>query len=524
MSIEQKLRALPGRPLADFQVHDIKTILEQNDGQCLYASCLGSRKTATTVAMAAVTGGVWVIVLPLGTIGDEFSGWVSAINEWAPNADLHIMGTTNKTDLIDLKEAAPKPGELSIHLVGWEYARRIDWSIFKNLDGVALDEVHRMAGFNTATAKAIGSMNARYRIGLSGTPANNKLHGLYNVLRWIWWGNKGHKQANIFRRFKNKWDGVEGPGSGWINRHFVLTEEYVNRGSGQETQVVIGPEKRFHSVVDEIPCYIQHLEDQRCCEFHPEGVNATLPKKIEPVVVRVAMTPAQAKIYRKVNDGDALLWLDSEGGNDRSATVIGGEDFVKRIRLRQIALAVPSLSEQYTDNKGRVRQDIVMKPDAKSSKADAVLDLLQDIVEDDEPVMIYTHSKVFAKMMVQRINKRYGTDIRAVEWSGDVKKDERNVLKANFGKPGHANVIVAVISAIAEGVDGLQLVCRREVWMSEDESMMLNDQALGRLWRTGQTRRVQSWIIVATGTLDETIIKNHQRRGAELKSSLRANA
>ncbi len=42
----------------------------------------------------------------------------------------------------------------------------------------------------------------------------------------------------------------------------------------------------------------------------------------------------------------------------------------------------------------------------------------------------------------------------------------------------------------AEGIDGLQNVCNNEVWLSEDNSVILNLQASARLNRKGQTRRV----------------------------------
>lgn len=512
MNVEQMLRALPGRPLAEFQIHDIQKII-QHDGQCLYASCLGSRKTATSVALMSVIGGVWLVVVPLGTIGDEDSGWIAALNEWAPHATVSVVNTKNKTGLVDLKQDKTKPGELHVHLIGWEYMRRQDWKMFKNITGAIADEVHRMAGFNTATSKAMWKLNTQYRIGLSGTPANNKLHGLYNVLRWIWWGNQDHKTKNRFRRFAVLWDSkVDGPG--WVTRHFHLIKK-PNYG-GIDTGYDIGPEKRFHSVLDEVPLYIQHKEEERCCEWHPNGVNADLPPVDEPRVIYTDMTPAQAKLYRRVNDGDALLWLDSSATESgRGALVVGDEGLVKRIRLRQIALGVPSI-----DDDGNV----YMKEDAKSSKLDALLELLPDIVEDDEPVMVYTHSKVFAKMAVARINRRAGSDVRAAEWSGDLTKEERNSLKARFGKPGEPNVIVAVIASIAEGVDGLQLASRREVWLSWDDNMMLNTQTVGRLRRTGQKRRVQRWDIVTKGTLEETQIKSQTTRKQILDAALSASA
>lgn len=517
------LTALPGRPLDEFQKADIQTI-EDNDGQCLYAGCLGSRKTGTSVAYMALKRGVWLVVAPLGT----FDGWVASIKEWAPDADLHIITNKNRTGLIDLKE---DESDFSIHLINWEYARRQDFTKFKSIKGAILDEVHRMAGFGTATSKSVWRINSVYRIGLSGTPANNKLHGLYNVLRWIWWGNKDHRQKNVFRRFALLWGqaGVDEERA-WLRRHFYLIKK-PNFG-GMDTGYEVGAEKRFHSVLDEIPCYIQHLEEDKCCEFHPQGVNATLPPEEKPHFLYVDMTPAQAKVYAslagrrgdKIEKGQKaspVLWLDNVDGT-RSASLVAN-DQVARIRRRQVCLAVPTI-EEVTNEYGEKLKNIVMRPDAKSSVSDALLDLLTDIVVPGDPVMVYTFSKVFAKMLVDRINKRFGREIYAAEWSGDVSKDDRNQLKENLGKPDHPNVIVAVIASIAEGVDGLQRVCRQEVWCGEDENDMLNIQTVGRLRRTGQGRRIQRYYILTKGTAELEQTRARRKRRADLQEALRANA
>lgn len=522
MTIADTLRALPGRPLADYQIADIETI-EENDGQCLYAGCLGSRKTGTGTAYMALKRGVWLVVAPLGT----FDGWLEAFKEWAPDADVHVITNKNRTGLIDLKQDT---SDFSIHLINWEYLRRQDLSKFKNIDGAILDEVHRMAGYGTATQKAVWRINSTWRIGLSGTPANNKLHQLYNVLRWIWWGNKDHKQKNIFRRFALLWGqaGVDEERA-WLRRHFYLLKK--DNYGGMDTGYDIGAEKRFHSVLDEVPCYIQHLEEEKCCEFHPQGVNATLPPEESPKFLYVDMTPAQEKVYgslagrrgdhiSKDKKASPVLWLDTVDG-DRASSLVAN-DQVARIRRRQVALAVPSI-EEVEDQYGVKEKKIVMKPDAKSSVSDALLDLLTDIVEPGDPVMVYTFSKVFAKMLVERINKRFGRAIYAAEWSGDVKKEDRNTLKSVFGQPDQPNVIVAVIASIAEGVDGLQKVCRKEVWCGEEENDMLNIQAIGRLRRTGQPRRIHRYYILTRGTAELDQTKARRKNRAELQAALKAN-
>lgn len=488
-------RALNGAQLQDLG------IMERGNGQALIGACMGSRKTGTTTAFINRHRGVWVGIVPLHTINQ----WVKAISEWSPGTEVRVINVKNKTGLIDLKESSPD----TVHLIGWELARRQDWRMFKNIDGAFLDEVHRAAGFDTLTAKAIHRLNSTYRIALSGTPANNKLWGLWNALHWIWWGNNDHKTATRLRRYKVRMGDDVNPG--WIRRHFRLIKKpmFHGRDSGYD----IGAEINFHSVIDEVPTYIQHLEFETCCEHHPGGVNASLPPKLEPVVIYTDMTPAQAKIYASIDNGNAVMWLDQEEEDGRKGMYIGDADMVRRLRKRQVALAVPVINAE-----GKV----MMSDDAKSSKIDAWLDLAEDIVQPGNPVLVFTHSKIFAKIVVARTNKRLGAGT-AVEWSGDVKQSVRDTYKdETFGRPGGPSVIVAVIQSIAEGTDGLQDVCSQEVWLSWDDNMTLNTQCGGRLPRTGQERRTRRWDIVTKGTIEEKQIKSLTDRKTKLDAALRA--
>lgn len=502
MNVRETLDNLPGRPLAEYQKHDVEQIVK-NDGQVLYAGCLGSRKTGTGVATMAVYRGVWLVVAPLHTIEQ----WKETIAEFAPDAEVHVVNTKNKTGLIDLKEA--RDG-FSIHLVGWEYMRRQDWRMFKGITGAIMDEVHRMAGHGTATAKAVWRLNTQFRIGLSGTPARNKMHGLYNVLRWIWYGNKDHRNANVFERFALYMGkpGVDDFRS-WLRRHFILTINPYFSGFGED--YIIGPEKQPGSVISEVPCYIQHLEEERCCEWHPNGVNATLPPVEEPIEIYVDMAPSQKKVYDQINSDAAAFWVEDVNGV-RTPSVIANK-MVKNVRLRQVALAQPTISADGT---------ITMLPDAKSSKLDMLSDLLPDIVEPGDPVLVFTHSKIAAHAATERVNKLPG--IRAEAWTGDLKTAERNDLKARFGTDDGPNVIIATIRSIAEGTDGLQHKARREVWLSWEEDDVFNVQAIGRLRRTGQTRRNQTWQIITRGTIEEEVIARKRQERAELRDGLKAQA
>ena len=68
---------------------------------------------------------------------------------------------------------------------------------------------------------------------------------------------------------------------------------------------------------------------------------------------------------------------------------------------------------------------------------------------------------------------------------------------------GEIRFIVAVISAIGEGTDGLQERCSTVIWLSRDDNRLLNEQAAGRLDRQGQKQSVLSFDIIAEDTYDE---------------------
>lgn len=515
--VAARIAQMPGRPLLPHQAADIQRIIA-DDGQALVAACVGSGKTGTGVGLMAVLRGVWLIVAPLSVLPQ----WEEALAEWAPDAKVSYVNSKNKTALIDLYEDKTET-ELHVHLIGWEYLRTKDFAKYKNIDGAICDESHRAAGHGTMTSKKLWHVNSTWRVGLSGTIAGNKVQGLYNICRWIWWGNKDRKIKRSYQRYE-LYMGQPGVDEfrAWVRRHFYLVEKpnFYGRDTGME----IGPEKFVGSVVSEVPTYIQHLEDQPCCIHHPEGVNATLPDDEEPITIHVDMTPAQAKVYYQLapeEKGDAkkigrdkpmAMWLDTSNG-DRAA-VVNQNEMVRRTRKRQVALATPTVGAD---------GDIQFAWDAKSSKADALLDLLQDIVEPTEPVLVFTHSKQFANMMVERINKKYGKSIRAAAWTGDQSMDERMATKAAFGTEGGPNVIVATLATVGTGTDGLQLVCRREVWLSWDEDNLLNTQGRGRLRRRGQERRVQSWDIVTRGTIEQRVNANKRSEKRVLDNALNAS-
>ena len=87
---------------------------------------------------------------------------------------------------------------------------------------------------------------------------------------------------------------------------------------------------------------------------------------------------------------------------------------------------------------------------------------------------------------------------------------------------GEAKYLVAVTSAIAEGVDGLQHATRNIVWVSRSDNRILNEQAMKRIHRQGQTRQVRSFDIVALDTYDSGVLSDQLSKALEMNRTLKS--
>ena len=210
--------------------------------------------------------------------------------------------------------------------------------------------------------------------------------------------------------------------------------------------------------------------------------------------------PAQRKVYEKFQR-DLVVWLQDN-------PLVAEVPIAARIRLRQMTLAVPSLTET---------GEVFFEEDAVSTKYQALLEIIED--NPDDKMLLLTDSQKYAKIVTDRLNARYG-DGSAFEWSGNASQSQREVAKQEFIN-GNRRFIVAVIPAIAEGVDGLQDACRTVVWLSHSDSNILNQQVLDRIRRRGQKQVVQVYDIVARDTYDEGQLDTLLQRELDLRSSLK---
>lgn len=449
-----------------YQADDIAKLVA-NGGTGIVATQVGGGKTLIAIETAkGINAKTVLVIAPKGT---HKRAWIRTIEMQAPNAevfriDSSYMGRKAWSGLAN--------GKAGWYLITPEFFRRFAWTGIKP-DFAVFDEAHRASNRKSKTAIMLHSLKAKARLAMSGTIAGNKIDGMWSVLKWVYPEVAG----------RSYW--------AWVEKYCATEMDFF------AGRVVTG-EKEPGLIVNSIPCYIRHLKRGACCEHHPEGIDSQLPP-MQTEVRTVDLHPEQRKIYKNL-EKDLVAWL---GENPLVVEV----PVAMRVRLRQVTLGVPKLGED-----GVVDFDI----NCKSSKLDELFSII-----DDSPVgeqmLILTHSQKFASVVVSRLRI---AGFNAEEWSGAVPQIKRDDILESF-IAGDTQFIVAVISAIGEGTDGLQLACSTVVWLSKDDNNLLNEQASGRLDRQGQKRSVMSYEIIADDTYDEGQLSKLVYRQLAMNASLR---
>lgn len=443
----------------------------------LVGAGLGTGKTAMSVWNALGAFGDTIgeqTILIVAPVRTE-SGWRS---HWKTLASLDmrtLSGKKNKAALAvwdALK--AHKPG---VYFITWELMRsrnkekrwdgRAKKFVYKsvpkpfygvNFGMVIADEWHRACNHASLNFQVVSRIKAKYRLALSATPAGNKPCNIWAALKFLWpkhYGGYWDFCEKFFKVEVNPWSAYGKDFSG------ERSPGMVRRGA---------------------PSYWEVSQ----AEANPELPGVIIHR------VEVELSRAQRKMYDELEQ-KALTYL----GDYPLALSIPME---LDLRLRQMTLGVPSFNEDGT---------VDYKENCKSSKLDAMMDIIADLPED-EPIVVWVHSQKFIKAALYRLRK---ASISSIEVSGKSRGDFQAMID------GKVRVIVAQHEAMSEGVDGLQRVCHTEIWLSQSNSLVINEQATGRLNRQGQTTAVNRFLIQATNTVDDRVLGRLQERFDKLKAS-----
>lgn len=464
----------------DWQQADIDKCIERMSPEvgALIASAPGAGKTLVATEVARGLGAETIlIVAPQGTHG---RAWKRTIvrQGLAEAKDVHILIGTAKGRKAFASLQWNLPG---IYVTTPQWFARQNWKVFKP-DMVIFDEIHMAGAYGIRTQKQLHNLkDVPFRLGLSGTPLRNKFENAWSIVTWL-------EPSKIT------------PADYWVWRLVACrTRPDPFAPQGRRVEGEKEPGKLFNSLT----CYIQHLQREQCCQFHPEGFLAGLPAplKLERVT---PMTTAQAKFYREMENTLASSLLSEDGDEVH----VHAEQFiVARGILRRCALALPSVDPE--------TGKLFFADDAPSPKLD---ELIADMPGyEGKHTLILTHSKQFARLAVGRLND---AGFSTAGWHGDVTKPRRERILQAF-VDGELEAIVGVIAAMGTGTDGLQEVCWNLSWLSYDDDASNNVQGLGRLDRLGQSTQVVERQYLSENTIDVGFFGKQYQRVLALEESLR---
>lgn len=441
------------------QAQAVAKIVGEPTRSALNGSTMGAGKTLIAVEAAkGLNAQTILLIAPLGTR----VGWKVTFERQGVKLPFRWINSSKdgKKSLADWQWQLP-----GVYFVGVEYFVRIGW--YKNMrtdvwakvpDLVLFDEVHRAQNRASKTFKTLKQVKAGFKMAMSGTPTGNKFDGAWSITKWLW----PDVVPNSYWQWVDTWCAVQ-------YDHFAPNNKKV-----------VG-EKMPGAFFNSLPCYVR--------------IESKLNVDLEKSIRYVELTGEQQKAYDQL-EKNMITWVE---GNP----LVVEFPITLRARLRQATLGMFSV-----DADGEVTFD----NDCKSSKIDAMVDILENDW-DGEPALILTDSRKFADVVVSRLDG-------ATAWHGNVSQAEREERKKKF-IDGDIRYLVAVTSAIAEGVDGLQHATRNILWLSRSDNRLLNEQAMARVMRQGQTQQVRSVEILAVDTYDSGVLSSQVQQAIEMNKILK---
>ena len=475
----------------DFQRYDLDR-LKAHNYRALLNQETGSGKTVTSVLAHVESGSdVTLVIAPDQT---HRSAWIPTLE--AVGVEGRIIGNSNKSTKVAYQDFLL--GFPGVYITTPQWFTRTDSSEWSG-DLLLIDESHGLMAPQSRGQRALSGYTAKEtsealvqrfdgRMSLSGTALRNRFELAWSQGRTLW--PELNKRGQIAH--DNHY--------AWLIDRMNYTEVYTGKrdqwGAPKKARKYYG-ETVPGRWISEVPLAITHYKRRRCCEFHPDGF---LPMA-EPTVVHetITLAPAQKKAVKEL-EASMMTYLGENA-------LVCDIPLTKATRVRQMTLGVPTMTY---DDAGV--EEVTFEDDCVSPYLDWLMGFLD---ESDETVLVLTDSQRFAKVTTNRLN---AAGISAFEYSGATRGTRANDA-ALFGTK--YRVLVGVLAALAEGFDGLQSVCKTEVWLNTSLDGTINTQMEGRLDRIGQKDQIMRIYLHDDLGLSEGRFSEAVEKRLQLNRSLR---
>lgn len=409
-------------------------------GRCLMADDMGLGKTVEAIAVAEIlarAAGVERVLIVSPTSLKH--QWLREIEKFADRSAVVVEGPPSQRQRGYAAEAFYR-------IVNYDVVYRdLDDIRRSRPDLIILDEAQRIKNWKTRTAKSVKQLASDHALVLTGTPLENRLEELHSIVEFV----DRHRLGPMFR--------------------FLATHQHVD-----DHGKVVGYRNLSGIGRTLGPILIRRTKDE---------VLGELPERLEKRFF-VPMTDEQMRHHEENREivGRIVHKWRRYG-------------FLSEIDQRRLTAALQRM---------RMSCDSTYLVDQETDhgcKADELLSLLSDVLEDDEAkVVIFSQWLRMHELIVRRLGRRNWDHVL---FHGSVPSRKRKDLIGRFREEPSCRLF---LSTDAGGV-GLNLQAASVVVnMDQPWNPAVLEQRIGRVHRLGQQRPVRVVHFIAKGTIEEGML------------------
>ncbi|PGH15770.1 hypothetical protein AJ79_02150 [Helicocarpus griseus UAMH5409] len=464
---------LVGGTLKEYQIKGLQWMISlyNNNLNGILADEMGLGKTIQTISLITYLiekkkqNGPFLVIVPLSTL----TNWNLEFEKWAPAVSRIVYKGPPNTR--KQQQQAIRWGNFQVLLTTYEYIIK-DRPVLSKVKWIHMivDEGHRMKNAGSKLSSTLTQYyTTRYRLILTGTPLQNNLPELWNLLNFV--------LPNIFKSVKSFDE--------WFNTPFANTGGQDRMDLTEEEQLLVI--RRLHKVLR--PFLLRRLK---------KDVEKDLPEKQERVI-KCRFSALQAKLYRQLVTHNKMVVSDGKGGK---TGMRGLSNMLMQLRkLCNHPFVFESVEDEM--NPGRGTNDLIWRTAGKFELLDRILPKFK---ASGHRVLMFFQMTQIMNIMEDFLRLR---GMKYLRLDGSTKSDDRSDLLKEFNAPD-SEYFCFLLSTRAGGL-GLNLQTADTVIIYDSDWNPHQDlQAQDRAHRIGQKNEVRILRLITSNSVEERILERAQ--------------
>ena len=382
-----------------------------------------------------------LLIAPTSVVGN----WRKEIEKFAPH--LKTMSHHGSIRHQEESEFIKACQEVDVVITSFNLVRK-DLKLLKSQEWqrVVVDEAQNIKNPKAAQTKAILSLEAQYRLALTGTPVENRLLDLWSIFNFLNPGYLG-KEAQFRKTFEIPIQKQNNPRQSTVLKKLV--EPFILRRLKTDKQII-----------KDLP---DKVENKQYCN----------------------LTKEQASLYEVVVK-DVAESLDETEGIQRKGLILS-----TLLRLKQIS-----------NHPRQFLQDNSEFTSERSSKLERLQEMVQEVIAEEESLLIFTQFTEIGESLAHYLKQTFYYNTYYLH--GGTSQPKREKMIEEFQNPD-TEPSIFILSLKAGGV-GITLTKANHVFHFDRWwNPAVENQATDRAFRIGQQKNVFVHKFVTLGTLEERI-------------------